>query len=100
MMNEQERRTLFEKIHSADCPEELHTAYRMGVFSGYGEGIRQAQEDAIPDLSEDEIAYRQGFAHGFVVARNKPSLTVEEVFDWKNSKKQVPPPGSTFGERI
>lgn len=51
-------------------------------------------EECCEGLSHLEKAYRRGYHQGFVVGRNQPDVTEQEVRYWRHSDDNTCPPGS------
>ena len=58
--------------------------------------------DNDPPFTHEEEAYRRGYSQGFAAARNKQNqtLSVEEIYAWRNSKAPTCPPGSKWAGKL
>jgi hypothetical protein len=83
-----------KKINSKDCSDEIKAAYSIGLSCGFMAGLDEAKEDALPELSCEDQAYRRGFSQGFFVGRTNTMLTQQEILAWRHSKKRVGAPGT------
>jgi hypothetical protein len=60
----------------------------------YEQGYRDAKEDILPELSNEEQAYRRGFSQGFFTGKTNPDLDYKKINEWRYSKKTVGAPGT------
>jgi hypothetical protein len=69
-------------------------SYKLGLMKGYLEEVIDSREDALPELSAEEVAYRRGFHHGWQCGRSNPEITNQEINAWRFSKKIRGAPGT------
>ncbi len=71
--------------------------YRVGLDRGFREGYREGREDSLPQLSQEEEAYRRGFHQGFHVGRNNSVVTDLQIQQWRHcTRKLLGAPGTPF----
>ncbi len=90
-MKKMNEKTHFETHDGRILSRKEYNEYLKKLI-GYVDDV----ESYLPDLSQEELAYRRGFHQGFVAARHNPNVTENEIRTWRNSiqdnipiKKQI-----------